>query len=453
VPTSAPSPSSLRRERSEKLFAQSQLRIPGGVNSPVRAFRSVGGSPFFVSRAAGAFIHDVDGNRYIDYVCSYGPLILGHAAPEVIARIQEAAAQGTSFGAPTGRELQLAEHVHRAVPSVEKIRFTSSGTEATMSALRLSRGATGRTKLIKFSGGYHGHADPFLTDAGSGVATLGIPGSAGVPAAVAADVLTVPYNDLAAVEACFTQYARPPEAQDAAAGIAAIMVEPVACNMGMVLPNPDFLPGLRRLCDAHGALLIFDEVITGFRVGFGGAQGHYGVVPDLTTFGKIIGGGLPVGAYGGRQDLMDQVAPCGPVYQAGTLSGNPLAMAAGIATLEQLGQGDFYTRLEKKAAGFAANLQAVLARHGDPFVCCRIGSIVYFYFRKKGGLPQNYADIQQGDKAAYARFFQQMLSKGVYMAPSSFEVGFISAAHSVEDLETTVERIDQVLSMADATAA
>jgi glutamate-1-semialdehyde 2,1-aminomutase len=427
----------MRRERSTKLFAQAQKLIVGGVNSPVRAFRSVGGEPIFISRGLGPHVFDVDGNRYIDYVSSYGPLILGHAPPEVIDSIVEAARGGTSFGAPTAREVRLAERVNQAVPSMQKMRFTSSGTEATMSAVRLCRGATGRQKLLKFSGGYHGHADPFLTDAGSGVATLGIPGSAGVPTATAADTLTVPYNDLQAVEAVLRQ----------SGDVAAIIVEPVACNMGLVRPSPEFLPGLRTLCDQAGALLIFDEVITGFRVGLGGAQGLYNVQPDITTFGKIIGGGLPVGAYGGRADIMDHVAPLGPVYQAGTLSGNPLAMAAGIATLERLMQPDFYSKLEAQAAGFERGMQKILRRHGQPFLFDRVGSIFYLYF-KAGATqaPRNYAEIKQADPAAYAKFFHALLHNGVAMAPSSFEVGFISAAHSQSHLDATLSLIDQILS-------
>ncbi|RYF02682.1 MAG: aminotransferase class III-fold pyridoxal phosphate-dependent enzyme, partial [Deltaproteobacteria bacterium] len=334
-------------------------------------------------------IVDADGNRYLDYVGSYGPLILGHAPAPVIEAVQKAAQDGTTFGAPTAREVALAEQLQACVPSIEKVRFTSSGTEATMSAVRVCRGATGRPKIIKFSGGYHGHSDAFLTDAGSGVATLGLPGSAGVPPGTAADTLTVPYNDLQAVEALFVQ---------APQAIAAIIVEPIACNMGLVQPDPGFLAGLRRLCDAHGALLIFDEVITGFRVALGGAQALYGVHPDLTTFGKIIGGGLPVGAYGGRASLMDQVAPLGPVYQAGTLSGNPLAMAAGLATLEVLRQPHFYSDLDKQVGRFAEAMQRLVQRNGHPCFFDRVGSIFYLHFRRGSTTaPRNYADIKQGD--------------------------------------------------------
>ncbi len=431
----------MRRTLSDDLFAQANRVTPGGVNSPVRAFRSVGGRPVFVSHGNGAHIHDVDGNRYVDYVCSYGPLILGHAHADVVAAIAAAAAQGTTFGAPTGREVALAEAVKAAVPSVDKVRFTSSGTEATMSAVRLCRGATGRQVLLKFSGGYHGHADPFLTDAGSGLATLGIPASLGVPPNTAADVLTVPYNDLAATTAALSAAAAEP-----GRAVAAIIVEPIACNMGLVSPLPGFLAGLRQLCDRFGALLIFDEVITGFRVGLGGAQGLFGVRPDITTFGKIIGGGLPVGAYGGRADLMDQVAPVGKVYQAGTLSGNPLAMAAGLATLALLRQPDFYADLEAKAAQFGSAMQAVLGRHGAPFRFERQGSIFYLYARPQAAhAPRNYAEINAAQPQRYAHLFHRLLDRGVALAPSSFEVGFVSAAHTPDQLQATVALLDETL--------
>ncbi len=427
----------MRKERSKKLFAQALSLIPGGVNSPVRAFGSVGGEPIFINRAQGPYIYDVDGNRYIDYVGSYGPLILGHAPADVLEALIMAARQGVTFGAPTPREVGLAERINTAIPSIEKVRFTSSGTEATMSAVRLCRGATGRNRIIKFSGGYHGHADIFLTDAGSGVATLGIPGSAGVPPNAAADTLTVPYNDLDAVEAVMRKTSD---------GIAAIIVEPIACNMGMVRPNSDFLPGLRQLCDKHGALLIFDEVITGFRVGLGGAQQHFGVRPDITTLGKIIGGGLPVGAYGGRADLMNLIAPLGPVYQAGTLSGNPLAMAAGIATLDRLMQPSFYSTLERHAALFEKGMQDILQRRERPFLFDRVGSIFYLYFKPHAEhAPRHYAEVKQADPAAYASFFHELLSHGVNIAPSSFEVGFISSAHTQSHLEATLSLIDQTL--------
>ena len=427
----------MRQDRSNKLWEKAIGLIPGGVNSPVRAFGSVGGKPLFIARANGPYIIDADGNRYLDYVGSYGPLILGHAPAAVVDAVTQAAREGTSFGTPTAREVTLAERVVQAVPSLEQVRFTSSGTEATMSAVRLCRGATGRSKIVKFAGGYHGHADPFLTDAGSGVATLGIPGSAGVPQNTAADSLTVPYNDVAAVQALFEQ---------APQDIAAIIVEPIACNMGLVKPQAAFLPALRHLCDRYGALLIFDEVITGFRVALGGAQALYNIRPDITTFGKIIGGGLPVGAYGGRAELMRQVAPLGPVYQAGTLSGNPLAMAAGAATLETLCQPNFYTALEALAARFEAAMQRVLSKTGHPCRFDRVGSIFYLHFKAQAATPpQNYHDIKQGNSERYARFFHYLLAHGVNFAPSAFEVGFLSAAHGWGHLEATLSVIERAL--------
>ena len=420
---------------SQKLFERAQRVTPGGVNSPVRAFGSVGGTPVFLARAQGAHIFDVDDRQYLDFVGSWGPLILGHAAPAVIEAVTRTARLGTTFGATTEREVELAELVTKLVPSVKKVRFTSSGTEATMSALRLARGFTKRDKVLKFSGCYHGHADAFLTEAGSGVATLGIPGTAGVPQATAADTLTVPYNDLAAVEKLL---------QQVGSQVAAIIVEPVACNMGLVLPEADFLAGLRRVCDTHGILLIFDEVITGFRVALGGAQAHFGSTPDLTTFGKIIGGGLPVGAFGGRADIMDHLSPKGPVYQAGTLSGNPLAMAAGIAMLKALQQPGFYERLEGLGAHLEKGLRKVLTKHGQPAHFDRLGSIFYLWFKaKQSARPRNYADIKTGQADVYAKFFHALLAKGMYLAPSAYEVGFLSAAH-------TQDHIDQAIAWMDA---
>ena len=430
----------MKRERSRKLYQQACEVIPGGVSSPVRAFKGVGGDPLFLQRAEGPFVHDADHNRYIDYVGSWGPLILGHAPESVIAAIEKTARDGTSFGAATHKEVLLAQKVTQCVPSVEKVRFVNSGTEATMSALRLARGFTGRDRLIKFSGCYHGHADAFLSDAGSGVATLGIPGSAGVPAGAAQDTITLPYNDLESVEATL---------QTIGDTVAAIIIEPVACNMGMVLPQEGFLPGLRKLCDQHGALLIFDEVITGFRLGLGGAQCHFDIKPDLTTFGKIIGGGLPVGAYGGRADIMDTIAPTGPVYQAGTLSGNPLAMAAGLATLEELSAPDFYPSLEKKASSFAAGINEALGARNNPAYLNRIGSIFYLWFKAgQTTPPMNYEDIKAANSEQFATYFSYLLNQGVWIAPSAFEVGFVSSAHTQSLLDATVTAIGKALDAA-----
>jgi glutamate-1-semialdehyde 2,1-aminomutase len=429
----------MRHERSKKLFARAQELIPGGVNSPVRAFRAVGTDPLFIARGEGAHLFDVDGNRYIDYVGSWGPLILGHAAPPLVEALSHAIRDGTSFGATTPREVELAERVTTAVPSVERIRFVSSGTEATMSALRTARGFTGRHRVIKFAGCYHGHADAFLVaETGSGLATLGIPGSAGVPPGATVDTISVPFNDLEAVRRVVAEMGPT---------LAAIIVEPIACNMGMVRPVPEFLPGLRAVCDEVGALLIFDEVITGFRVGLGGAQELFGVRPDLTTFGKIIGGGLPVGAYGGRADVMGKVAPLGPVYQAGTLSGNPLAMAAGIATLEAISQPGFYEQLERHAATFERGVLEVLKKHDRPALFVRQGSIFYLWFKRGAEAPpRNYDDIKSADSAAYAEMFRKLLAQGIAFAPSAFEVGFISAAHQQNHLDATIHMLDRALS-------
>ena len=428
----------MRRERSQRLLARANRLLPGGVNSPVRAYRAVGGDPVFMARGSGPHIYDVDGNRYLDYVCSYGPLILGHAPPTVIAALVAAAQDGTSFGATTIRELELAERVLERVPSMDQLRFVSSGTEATMSALRVARGFTGRDLLVKFAGCYHGHADVFLTEAGSGVATLGIPGSAGIPAACAADTLTLPYNDVGAVEELMRRLGD---------RVAAIIVEPIACNMGLVEPVPGFLATLRHLCDQHGTVLIFDEVITGFRVAAGGAQELLGIRADMTTLGKIIGGGLPVGAYGGRADIMACVAPLGPVYQAGTLSGNPVAMASGLAALEALEQEDAYTQLEARAAQMQAGLEQVLAQHGHPARLSRVGSIFHLWcVAEAEGPPKNYDDIKRGNSALFAALFQGLLAEGVAIAPSSFEVGFISLAHQGTQIDATVSVFDSVLS-------
>jgi glutamate-1-semialdehyde 2,1-aminomutase len=412
---------------SEALFQTAQEIIPGGVNSPVRAWQAVGLTPRIIARGAGARVFDVDGNSYLDYVGSWGPLILGHAAPLVVAAVQAAAARGTSFGAPTPGELELARVLCAAVPGLEMVRLVNSGTEATMSALRLARGATGRPRVIKFDGCYHGHADSFLVAAGSGVLTHAIPGSPGVPPEIAGLTVSLPYNDLVAVRQAAQQY--PGE-------IAAIIVEPVAGNMGVVPPRPGFLEGLRQICDADGILLIFDEVITGFRVAPGGAQELYGIRPDLTCLGKIIGGGLPVGAYGGRRDLMAQMAPSGPIYQAGTLSGNPVAVAAGLATLEALQEPGFYENLEAKGAWLAQELAQAAARQGVELTVNRVGSMLTLFFT--AGPVTDLEEAKKSDLTRFRRFFQDMLAAGVYLPPSQFEALFISRAHTQPDLEDTV---------------
>jgi glutamate-1-semialdehyde 2,1-aminomutase len=415
-------------QRSESLFEAAQRVIPGGVNSPVRAFRGVGGTPFFVAKAEGARITDEDGRAYLDFLGSWGPLILGHAAPAVVAVLTETARKGTSYGAPTAQEVEMAERITRAVPSMEMVRLVSSGSEAAMSAIRLARGATGRDLIIKFDGCYHGHADSLLVKAGSGGATFGIPDSAGVPAALAALTLALPFNDLDAVRRAF---------ETRKGEVAAVLVEPVAGNMGVVPPAPGFLAGLRDLCTRHGALLVFDEVITGFRVAHGGAQALYGVRPDLTCLGKIIGGGLPVGAYGGSRELMGNVAPLGPVYQAGTLSGNPLAVAAGLATLRALEDAAVYERLERLGARFARGIVEAAAAAGIPVTVNRVGSMLTTFFTE--GAVTDYASAKRADTARYAQFFHGMLDRGVFLAPSQFEAAFVSLAHTEQDLDLAAQ--------------
>lgn len=409
--------------RSQITFERARRALVGGVNSPVRAFGAVGGMPVIVDRAQGARVWDVDGNAYIDFVCSWGALILGHAHPEIATALGEQALRGTSYGMTTELEIELAEILQKALPTMERVRFVSSGTEATMSTVRLARAATGRNFIVKFEGGYHGHGDSFLTKAGSGLATLGIAASPGVPQALAELTLDAPYNDLAAVERLFESHGK---------SIAAVIVEPIAANMGVVPPVEGFLSGLRELTRRHGALLIFDEVITGFRLCFGGAQNLFGIEPDLTTLGKIIGGGLPVAAYGGRRDLMEEVAPLGPVYQAGTLSGNPLAMRAGIETLKRLGAAGFYDSLDRKARALADALKQALADAGTAGQVARVGSLLTLFFTPSP--VENYVVARTSDTRQFASFFQQMLRRKILLPPSQFEALFVSAAHSDEDI-------------------
>ena len=423
----------MKRSKSKKLFKEAQEYLPGGVDSPVRAFKAVGGEPLFIKKGCGSKIYDADRNEFIDYVCSWGPLILGHAHPGVVAAVCRAAEGGTSFGAPTELEIELAKMICGAMPSIEKIRFVSSGTEATMSALRLARAFTKRDKILKFDGCYHGHSDGLLVKAGSGVATLGLPDSMGVPPGYAANTLVASYNNLCEVEGIFDQH------QD----IAAVIVEPVAANMGVVAPHPMFLEGLRAITEAHGALLIFDEVITGFRVAYGGAQELYGVKPDLTCLGKIIGGGLPVGAYGGRDEIMSMVAPSGGVYQAGTLSGNPLAMSAGIATLEALRRGGAYAELERKSRRLEDGIAQAAKSCGANVEIARVGSLLTIFFATD--LPVDYESAKRADTKRFARFFNALLERGVYWPPSQFEAAFVSLAHSDDDIESTIAAIGEAI--------
>ena len=413
---------------SEELFARAVELMPGGVNSPVRAFRGVGGTPRFIASASGATMTDVDGRTYVDYVGSWGPMILGHADAEVIEAIREALSRGTSYGAPTALEVEMAEEIIDALPSIEMVRMVNSGTEATMSALRLARGATGRNKIVKFEGCYHGHGDSLLVKAGSGVATLGLPDSPGVTTAVAQNTITAPFNDAAALEEVFAEHG---------ADVAAVIVEPVVGNMGCVPPRVGYLQALREITKRHGAILIFDEVMTGFRLARGGAQELYNVTPDLTTLGKIIGGGLPVGAYGGRRDIMEQIAPAGPVYQAGTLSGNPLAMTAGLATLKRLRDRAVYERLEEAARRLCEGMGEAAREAGVETVTNRVGSMFTTFFTDAP--VHDWPTAARADRAAYGRFFHSMLEEGVYLAPSQFEAGFIGVAHTNELLDKTVE--------------
>ena len=420
--------------RSEALFEEARRYLPGGVDSPVRAFKAVGGTPPFIARGKGSRIWDADGNEYIDYVGSWGPLIVGHAHPDIVAALKAAAEKGTSYGAPTELEVTLAKMVTGAIPSMEMVRFVNSGTEATMSALRLARAFTRREKIIKFDGGYHGHSDGLLVKGGSGLATLGIPDSPGVPAGYAQNTLVAPYNNLDAVSGIL---------HDHHGEIAAIIVEPVAANMGLVLPQSGFLQGLRRVTAEHGALLIFDEVITGFRVAYGGAQEIYGVAPDLTCLGKIIGGGLPVGAYGGRREIMEMVAPSGPVYQAGTLSGNPLAMTAGIEMLKLLKKPGVYRQLEERTSRLVAGVKAAIAECNVPGRVNSLASLLTLFFTD--GAVTDYESAAKSDAKAFARFFHAMLDGGIYWPCAQFETAFVSLAHSPQDIETTIACVKAAL--------
>lgn len=421
--------------RNQELFEQSQKLIPGGVNSPVRAFKSVGGTPLFITRGHGATVWDADGKAYTDYVGSWGPLILGHAHPDVVAAVQRAAAGGLSFGAPTESELELAQLLCQLLPSLQQVRLVSSGTEATMSAIRLARGFTGRSRILKFAGCYHGHADSLLVKAGSGALTFGQPDSAGVPAETAELTLVLDFNDSEALAQTFNKMGNE---------IAAVIVEPVAGNMNLIKPKTGFLQLLGNLCTKHGAVLIFDEVMTGFRVGLHGAQGLYGIAPDLTTLGKVIGGGMPLGAFGGRRDIMQYVAPAGPVYQAGTLSGNPVAVAAGLATLRPVQAPGFYEKLAAATQKLTEGLSTAARKHGVAFSAQAVGGMFGIYFRQTP--PQSYAEVIQCDQTLFNRFFHAMLQKGVYFAPSAFEAGFVSAAHGEKDIAATLAAAEHVFS-------
>ncbi|MFP2770927.1 glutamate-1-semialdehyde 2,1-aminomutase [Oceanisphaera sp. KMM 10153] len=423
--------------KSDDLFAQARRFIPGGVNSPVRAFNGVGGTPRFIERADGAYIFDVDGQSYVDYIGSWGPMILGHNAKVVRDAVLEAVDRGLSFGAPTGVEVTMAEKVYQLVPSMEQVRMVNSGTEATMSAIRLARGFTGRDKILKFEGCYHGHADCLLVKAGSGALTLGQPNSPGVPADFAKHTLTATFNDLDSVKRAF---------EAAPADIACIIVEPIAGNMNCIPPVPGFLEGLRAICDQYGALLIFDEVMCGFRASLGGAQQRFGVKPDLTTLGKIIGGGMPVGAFGGRRDVMEHLAPTGPVYQAGTLSGNPVAMAAGLATLNAISAPGVYEQLEQTTTALVDGLQAAADKHGIPFTTTQVGAMFGFFFSEEKNIS-SYEQVTRCDLEAFKRFFHLMLEEGVYLAPSAFEAGFMSLAHGEQEIAHTLAAADKAFAI------
>lgn len=418
----------------DNLFTEAQRYIPGGVNSPVRAFKGVGGDPLFIERAEAAYIYDTEGRRYIDYVGSWGPMLAGHTHPHVIDAVQRAVRNGLSFGAPTVAETQLAQRICELIPSLELVRMVNSGTEATMSAIRLARGYTGRDRIVKFEGCYHGHSDSLLVKAGSGALTLGVPTSPGVPAALAQYTLTLPYNDAAAATALF---------DEAGDSIACVIVEPVAGNMNCVPPAPGFLQALRELCTRHGSVLIFDEVMTGFRVAPGGAQALYGIRPDLTTLGKVIGGGMPVGAFGGRREIMQQLAPLGPVYQAGTLSGNPVAMAAGLAMLDVISAPGFHARLAESTTRFTKGLRAAAQAAGVPFQTNEVCGMFGLFFTDAPGVG-NYAQVMACDVTRFRQFFHGMLQEGVYLAPSAFEAGFMSAAHSVEDIDASIGAAQRV---------
>ena len=424
----------MNQQRSAELFREAQRYLPGGVDSPVRAFKAVGGTPPFIVKGKGSKIYDADGNEFIDYVCSWGPLILGHSHPQVVEALKKAVEQGTSFGAPTELEITLAKMISAAMPSIEMLRFVNSGTEATMSALRLARAYTNRDKIIKFAGGYHGHSDGLLVKAGSGAATLGIPDSPGVPSGYASNTLTAPYNDAKAVEQLFDRYPK---------DIAAVILEPVAANMGVVPPQPGFLETLRSLTKRFGSLLIFDEVITGFRVAYGGAQALYGITPDLTCLGKIIGGGLPVGAYGGRNEIMEMMAPVGPIYQAGTLSGNPIAMTAGIETLKLLSQLGVYNQLENKAASLEKGIAKAVAKAGINTYVSRIASLLTVFFTVDRVV--DYESAKRTNTEVFKKFFHLLLAEGIYWPPSQFEAAFVSLAHSDEDIQLTIKAIDKTI--------
>lgn len=421
--------------RSQALFEQAQTHIPGGVNSPVRAFRHVGGTPVFFKKAKGAYAWDEDGNRFIDYVGSWGPMILGHAHDDILKAVCDTAQYGLSFGAPTAAEIDMAEEICRLVPSMDMVRMVSSGTEATMSAIRLARGFTGRDKIVKFEGCYHGHGDSLLVKAGSGMLTMGVPSSPGVPAGLANETITLSFNDSEQVKACFAEVGEQ---------IACIIVEPVAGNMNCIPPEAGFLETLRQVCDQYGTVLIFDEVMTGFRVALGGAQAHYGITPDLTTFGKVIGGGMPVGAFGGKRAIMERIAPLGSVYQAGTLSGNPVAMAAGLATMKLLQAEGFYDQLSAKTQAITTGMQAIADRLGIPFTTNQVGGMFGFFFTPEKQITR-YEQVVVGDIERFKKFFHGMLRQGVYLAPSAFEASFLSIAHSDDDIAQTLSAVETVM--------